>query len=80
LSQLWLCLSLSGTYTVPATLPPFFSHQALDYYVGEYTRTGIQPAKNWCAAIDKGWENTSFLDCARGGFPFSIAVAFITKY
>lgn len=56
--------TLSETYTVPATLPPFLSQQALDYYVGEFTRTGIQPANNWYAAIDKGWEHTSFLDGA----------------
>ena len=55
---------LSDTYTVPETLPSFLSQQSLDYYVGEYTRTGIQPANNWYAAIDKGWENTSFLDGA----------------
>jgi epoxide hydrolase A/B len=56
--------SFSDTYTVPATLPPFLSQQALDYYVAEYTRTGIQPANNWYAAIDQGWANTSFLDGA----------------
>ena len=56
--------TLSDTYTVPAELPPFLSKQALDYYVGEFTRTGIQPANNWYAAIDNGWENTSFLDGA----------------
>ena len=56
--------TFSDTYTVPATLPPYLSQQALDYYVGEFTRTGIQPANNWYIAIDKGWENTSFLDGA----------------
>lgn len=56
--------TFSETYTVPATLPPFLSQQALDYYVGEFTRTGIQPANNWFVAIDKSWENTSFLDGA----------------
>ena len=55
---------LSDTYTVPTTLPPYLSQQALDYYVSEFTRTGIQPANNWYAAIDKGWESTSFLDGA----------------
>jgi hypothetical protein len=34
----------------------------LDYYVREFTRTGIEPANNCYAALDKGWENTSFLD------------------
>lgn len=56
--------TLSDTLTVPAKLPPHLSQQALDYYVGEYTRTGIQPANNLFAAFDKGWENTSFLDGA----------------
>jgi pimeloyl-ACP methyl ester carboxylesterase len=56
--------TFSDTYTVPATLPPFLSQQALDYYVGEFERTGIQPANNWYVAIDKSWENTSFLDGA----------------
>ena len=56
--------SFSETYSVPATLPPHLSQQALDYYVAEFTRTGIQPANNWYVAIDKSWENTSFLDGA----------------
>ena len=56
--------TLLDVITVPATLPPYLSQQALDYYVGQFTRTGIQPANNWYAAIDKGWENTSFLDGA----------------
>jgi pimeloyl-ACP methyl ester carboxylesterase len=34
----------------------------LDLYVGEFTRTGIEPANNWYAAFDKGWENTSLID------------------
>jgi pimeloyl-ACP methyl ester carboxylesterase len=50
--------------TVPETLPPFLSQQALDCYVGEFTWTGIEPANDWCTAIDTGWENTSFLDGA----------------
>ncbi len=56
--------TFSETYTVPTTLPSFLSQQALDYYVAEYTRTGIQPANKWYVAIDKSWENTSFLDGA----------------
>lgn len=56
--------TFSDTYTVPAALPPHLSEQALDYYVGEFTRTGIQAANNWYAAVDEGWEHTSFLDGA----------------
>ena len=56
--------TFSDTYTVPATVPPYLSEQALDYYVSQFTRTGIKPANSWYTAIDKGWENTSFLDGA----------------
>lgn len=56
--------TFSDTYTVPETLPPHLSQQALDYYTGEFTRSGIHGANSWYAAIDKGWENTSFLDGA----------------
>jgi pimeloyl-ACP methyl ester carboxylesterase len=56
--------TVTDTHTVPETLPPHLSQQALDYYVGEFTRTGIKPANNWYAAIDKSWQNTSFLDGA----------------
>lgn len=56
--------NFSDTYTVPDTLPPYLSQQALDYYVSEFSRTGIRPANNWYAAIDLGWQATSFLDGA----------------
>ena len=56
--------TFADTYTIPERLPPHLSEQALDYYVHEFTRTGIQPANNWYAAIEKGWEYTSFLDGA----------------
>lgn len=52
------------TITVPQTLPPYLSQQALDYYVSEYTRSGIKGPNNWYAALDRGWEVTSFLDGA----------------
>lgn len=61
--------AFSDTYTIPKTLPPHLSQQALDYYVSEFTRTGIRPANNWYAAIDVSWENTSFLDGAIVGKP-----------
>ena len=56
--------TFSDTYTVPETLPAYLSQQALDYYVAEFTRNGIQPANKWYAAIDAGWAHTSFLDGA----------------
>lgn len=56
--------TLSETLTVPASLPPHLSQEAFDYYVGEYTRTGIAPANKLFAAFDRGWEFTSFVDGA----------------
>ena len=56
--------TFSDAYPVSPPLPPYLSHRALDYYVAEFTRTDIQPANNSYIAIDKGWENTSFLDGA----------------
>jgi pimeloyl-ACP methyl ester carboxylesterase len=50
------------TYTVPQTLPPFLSQQAMDYVVSEFTRRGIQGALNLYAALDLTWRVTSFLD------------------
>ncbi len=56
--------AFSATYTVPPTLPPHLSQQALDYYFAQFSHTGIQPANKWYAAVDSSWENTSFLDGA----------------
>jgi len=56
--------SFFDTITVPKVLPEYLSKRALDYYVFEFQRAGIQPALNWYKAIDQGWENTSFLDGA----------------
>ncbi|WP_197521270.1 alpha/beta fold hydrolase [Mycobacterium sp. E787] len=57
------------TFTVPQTLPSYLSRQALDYYVNEFSRNGIGPANKWYAAIDRGWEVTSFLDGATVKLP-----------
>jgi pimeloyl-ACP methyl ester carboxylesterase len=51
-------------FRVPKKLPPFLSQQALDYYVENFKRTGIKPALNYYACIDRSWEITSFLDGA----------------
>lgn len=46
------------------------SRQALDdYYVSEYTRNGIKEPNHWYAAIDRGWEVTSFPDGATARQP-----------
>jgi pimeloyl-ACP methyl ester carboxylesterase len=51
----------SDTYVVPETLPAYMSQQALDYYVSEYTRAGIQAPINWYKAIESDWSARAFL-------------------
>ena len=71
--------TFSDTYTVPETLPAYLSQQALDYYVAEFTRNGIQPAHKWYAAIDAGWAHTSFLDGATVRQPALFLMASATR-
>jgi pimeloyl-ACP methyl ester carboxylesterase len=50
------------TFTVPKTRPAFQSQQALDYYVSEYARAGIQAPITWYTALESDWEARAFLD------------------
>lgn len=50
------------TFTVPKTLPAYISEQALDYYVSEYKRAGIEAPINWYRAIESDWDARAFLD------------------
>jgi pimeloyl-ACP methyl ester carboxylesterase len=56
--------SFFDTITIPEALPDYLSPEAFDYYLSEFSRTGIRSALNWYRAIDDGWQNTSFLDGA----------------
>ena len=49
------------TLTVPKTLPAYLSQQALDYYVDQFSRSGIAGAAAWYAAIESDWEARAFL-------------------
>lgn len=53
-----------NAFTDPDVLPTWLSPRAIDYYVGEYTRTGFTGALNHYRCRDRNWEITSFLDGA----------------
>jgi pimeloyl-ACP methyl ester carboxylesterase len=50
--------------TVPKGLPPWLSEADLDFFVGEFKRTGFRGGLNWYRNIDRMWELTGFLDGA----------------
>ena len=41
---------------VPDTLPAWLSEADLDFYVGEFARTGFRGGLNWYRNIDRNWE------------------------
>src|SRR5204863_4846353 len=46
---------LLGGLGVPATLPPWISAADLDFYAGEFARTGFRGGLNWYRNIDRNW-------------------------
>jgi pimeloyl-ACP methyl ester carboxylesterase len=46
-------------------LPPWLSEADIDYYAGEFKRTGFTGGLNWYRAIDLSWELTAPFDAAR---------------
>jgi pimeloyl-ACP methyl ester carboxylesterase len=45
------------TYTVdPDTLPAWLDDADIDFYTGEFTRTGFRGGLNWYRNIDRNWE------------------------
>ncbi len=55
---------LSGT-TTPKNLPSWLTEADLDFFVGEFKRTGFRGGLNWYRNIDRQWELTGFLDGAK---------------
>src|SRR5215831_8781818 len=53
----------------PASLPPWLSETDLDFYVGEFTRTGFRGGLNWYRNIDRNWELLAPLGGARVSIP-----------
>ena len=46
---------LSGM-VAPATLPPWLTEADIDFYAGEFARTGFRGGLNWYRNIDRNWE------------------------
>jgi epoxide hydrolase A/B len=46
---------LSGR-VAPPTLPPWLTEADIDFYVGEFARTGFRGGLNWYRNIDRNWE------------------------
>ena len=42
--------------TNPASLPPWLTEADIDFYTGEFTRTGFRGGLNWYRNIDRNWE------------------------
>jgi epoxide hydrolase A/B len=49
----------------PDKLPPWLTEADVDFYVGEFTRTGFRGGINWYRNIDRLWELTPFQDGAK---------------
>ncbi len=49
----------------PATLPTWLTESDLDFFVGEFQRSGLRGGLNWYRNLDRNWEMTRFLDGAK---------------
>jgi pimeloyl-ACP methyl ester carboxylesterase len=47
---------LLAAMTNPAALPAWLSEADLDFYIKEFTRTGLRGGLNWYRNIDRNWE------------------------
>jgi pimeloyl-ACP methyl ester carboxylesterase len=45
-----------GARGVPAPLPPWLTDADVDFYAGEFSRTGFRGGLNWYRNIDRSWE------------------------
>jgi len=52
------------TGVVPKKLPPWLTQADLDFFAGEFERTGFRGGVNWYRNFDRNWELTPFLDGA----------------
>jgi pimeloyl-ACP methyl ester carboxylesterase len=59
--------------TDPKTLPPWFTEADLDFYAGEFARTGFGGGLNWYRNIDRNWE----LLAPFAGAPVTVPALFI---
>lgn len=49
-------LRARGYAPLPATLPGWLTEADIDYYTGEFSRTGFRGGLNWYRNIDRNWE------------------------
>lgn len=57
----------------PDTLPPWLSEADVDFYTGEFARTGFRGPLNWYRNIDRNWE----LLAPFAGLPITIPALYI---
>jgi pimeloyl-ACP methyl ester carboxylesterase len=53
------------TGMVPDKLPAWLTEADLDFFAGEFKRTGFRGGVNWYRNTDRNWELTPFLDGAK---------------
>ena len=58
---------------VPPPLPAWLTEADVDYYTGEFTRTGFRGGLNWYRNIDRNWELLAPFD----GVPVSVPALYI---
>jgi pimeloyl-ACP methyl ester carboxylesterase len=56
---------LLDTGTLPETLPAWLTEQDIDFFTGEFERTGFRGGLNWYRNFDRNWELTAFLSGAK---------------
>lgn len=56
---------LLDTCTLPVALPAWLTEQDIDFFAGEFERSGFRTPLNWYRNIDRNWELTPFLAGAR---------------
>ena len=49
----------------PAQLPAWLKAPDLDFFTGEFKRSGLRGGLNWYRNLDRNWELTAFLDGAK---------------
>ena len=50
---------------MPDKLPAWLAEKDIDFFAGEFERTGFRGALNWYCNIDRNWELTPFLRGAK---------------
>ena len=63
----------AGVPPVPPPLPAWLSDADVDYYTGEFTRTGFRGGLNWYRNIDRNWELLAPFD----GVPVKVPALYI---